>query len=99
LNDNISIDNIIRNHNIDNLDKDDIKNFYDHCTSEPMNFMMMDLRGEGVKRLRKNWLEFKGGKAKSGNYGFVKKMMYTPDFDITRIIRPSEHLIDYSKRF
>jgi hypothetical protein len=96
LNDNISIDNIIRNHNVDNLDKDDIKNYYHHCTSEPMNFMMMDLRGEGVKRLRKNWLEFKGGSAKSG---FVKKMMYKPEFDITKIKKPTEHLINYSKRF
>jgi len=99
LNDNVSIDNIIRNHNIDNLDKDEIKEFYKECTNEPMNFMMIDLKGEGVKRLRKNWLEFKGGKAKTGNYGFVKKMMYTPEFDLNKIKKPSIHLLDYSKRF
>ena len=64
-----------------------------------MNFMMIDLRGEGVKRLRKNWLDFKGGKAKSGNYGFVKKLMYTSNFDINKVKNPTNHLIDYSKRF
>ena len=90
LNDNVSIDNIIRNHNVDNLDKDEIKNFYHHCTTEPMNFMMIDLKGEGTKRLRKNWLEFKGGSAKSG---FVKKLMYTDAFDINKVKNPSQNLL------
>jgi hypothetical protein len=98
LNDNISIDNIIRNHNVDNLDKADIKNFYHECVSEPMNFMMIDLKGDGVKRFRKNWLGFKGGKAKSGNYGFVKKLMYTPEFDIGKVKTPSKDLLLFKSK-
>lgn len=92
LNDNVSIDNIIRNHNVDDLPKDEIKEFYKYCTDEPLNFMMIDLKGEGVKRLRKNFTEFykKGSSAKSG---LVKKLMYKDNFDINKIINPSDNLV------
>ena len=58
LNDNISINNIIRNHNMENLDKNAFKKLYLDATSEPLNFFMVDLRGKPETRLRKNFLNF-----------------------------------------
>jgi hypothetical protein len=58
LNDNISINNIIRNHNTDNVDKDTFKKLYLDATKEPLNFFMLDLRGKPETRLRRNFLEF-----------------------------------------
>ena len=58
LNDNATINNIIRNHNVDNLNKDDILDAYNYSTKEPLNFLMVDTRGEGLKRLRKNFTDF-----------------------------------------
>ena len=58
LNDNATINNIIRNHNIDNLNKDDILDAFYYSTKEPFNFLMVDTRGEGLKRLRKNFTDF-----------------------------------------
>jgi hypothetical protein len=34
--------NIVRNHNIDGIDKDDFKKMYIDATSEPRNFFMLD---------------------------------------------------------
>ena len=58
LNDNISINNIIRNHNMENLDKNAFKKLYLDATAEPLNFFMVDLRGKPETRLRKNFLNF-----------------------------------------
>jgi Poxvirus A32 protein len=58
LNDNTSINNIIKNHNIDNIEKEVFKNAYIQATSQPRDFFMVDLKGEGVKRLRHNFLDF-----------------------------------------
>jgi len=58
LNDNVSINNIIRNHNVDNIDKEFFKDAYVHATSEPLNFFMVDLKGDGITRLRHNFLNF-----------------------------------------
>jgi hypothetical protein len=58
LNDNITINNIIRNHNVDNLDKDVILDAYNYATKEPLNFLMVDTKGEGLKRLRRNFTDF-----------------------------------------
>ena len=58
LNDNISINNIIRNHNMENIDKDKFKKMYLDATAEPLNFFMVDLRGKPETRLRKNFLNF-----------------------------------------
>jgi len=44
LNDNISINNIIRNHNTDNVDKDTFKKLYLDATKEPLNFFLLDLK-------------------------------------------------------
>ena len=58
LNDNISINNIIINHNMENLDKNSFKKLYLDATAEPLNFFMVDLRGKPETRLRKNFLNF-----------------------------------------
>lgn len=55
LNDNISINNIIRNHNLENIDKNAFKKMYLDATAEPLNFFMVDLRGKKETRLRKNF--------------------------------------------
>jgi hypothetical protein len=95
-NDNSTLNNIIRNHNIDNLDKDYIKDFYSECVQEPMNFMMLDMRTNNPdERLRKNFgHEVKGGSAKSG---FVKKLLYKDDFNINKIKNPSENLLKFNR--
>ena len=86
LNDNSTLNNIIRNHNVDNTDKEVFKNFYVEATKEPMNFMMLDLKTDDPSdRLRINF----GGSAKSG---LVKKMLYSPQFEPSLIRQPSLHL-------
>lgn len=106
LNDNSTIQNIIRNHNVDNIDKQHFKDFYVECTQQPMNFMMVDLKTDDPSdRLRLNFgAELPrttknghtavrcGGSAKSG---FVKKMLYSPQFDLGRVKNPSANLLQY----
>ena len=58
LNDNVSINNIIRNHNVDDIDKDVFKDAYKYATKDKFNFFLIDLKGEKSKRLRHNFLEF-----------------------------------------
>ena len=59
LNDNISINNIIRNHNIDNIDKEELKNAYVNATDQPMNFFLLDLKNPDKRlRYRQNFLNF-----------------------------------------
>jgi len=58
LNDNVSINNIIKNHNIDDTDKETIKNAYNYATNDKGNFFMIDLKGDGMKRYRHNFLNF-----------------------------------------
>lgn len=58
LNDNISITNIIRNHNIHDVNKDKFKELYMDATSEPRQFLMIDMKGGPEKYLRKNFLNF-----------------------------------------
>ena len=59
LNDNISLNNIIRNHNISDVDPSIIKSACNLCTQEPPNFFMIDLKTINEKeRFRKNFLEF-----------------------------------------
>ena len=59
LNDNTTINNIIRNHNINNIDKEKFRNLYDDATSEPLSFFMIDLKGkEKGSGLRKGFLNF-----------------------------------------
>jgi hypothetical protein len=58
LNDNVSINNIIRNHNIHDIDKDKFKDCYMKATSEPHQFFLMDLKGPKENHLRQNFLNF-----------------------------------------
>ena len=59
LNDNLTINNIIRNHNIHNVNKDRFRELYDESTSEPLNFFMVDLKTKDKgKHLRKNFINF-----------------------------------------
>jgi len=56
LNDNVSINNIIKNHNIENVDKDLFKDMYLQATEIPRDFFMIDLKGKPETRLRHNFL-------------------------------------------
>ena len=59
INDNISINNIIRNHNIGEIDSSIIKRAYNICTETPPNFFMIDLKTSNEhERFRKNFLGF-----------------------------------------
>ena len=57
--DNTTINNILRNHNTNNIDKDIIKNAYEYATREPRNFLMIDCTtGAGIKQIRRNFKDF-----------------------------------------
>jgi hypothetical protein len=56
LNDNVSINNIIKNHNIHAVDPVIFKDCYMRATSEPRQFLMIDMKGEKDKHLRQNFL-------------------------------------------
>lgn len=58
LNDNVSINNIIRNHNTENVDKDTFRDMYVSSTDVPRDFFMIDLKGGPETRLRHNFLNF-----------------------------------------
>jgi hypothetical protein len=59
INDNISLNNIISNHNIADVDSAIIKSACNLCTQTPPNFFMIDLKtGNLGERFRKNFLEF-----------------------------------------
>jgi len=58
LNDNVSINNIIKNHNIDDVDPIKFKNAYKHATAEKLNFFLIDLKGPKERRFRHNFTEF-----------------------------------------
>jgi hypothetical protein len=58
LNDTVTINNVLKNHNINNIDKDQFKAMYLEATDEPRNFFMVDLKGGKLSHLRKNFLDF-----------------------------------------
>ena len=59
INDNISLNNIIRNHNIADVDSSIIKSVCNLCTQTFGNFFMIDLKTGNLKeRFRKNFLNF-----------------------------------------
>ena len=57
LNDNVSINNIIKNHNIDNIDNVKFKEAYKYSTAEKLNFFLLDLKGDKERRYRHNFTE------------------------------------------
>jgi len=58
LNDNTSINNITRNHNIDDIDRDSFKDMYVEATKEPRDFFLLDLKGKPDTRYRHNFTNF-----------------------------------------
>ena len=59
LNDNVSINTIIKNHNVNSIDKDKFKEHYLKATSEPRQFFLLDLKTTDPKlRIRQNFLNF-----------------------------------------
>ena len=59
LNDNVSLNNIIRNHNISDVDPSIIKSALNLCTQTPPNFFMIDMKTINKKeRFRENFLHF-----------------------------------------
>jgi hypothetical protein len=53
-NDAKTIDNILRNHNVDGVDKEDFKNMYHYAVAEKPNFFLLDVRNGSI---RKNFTE------------------------------------------
>ena len=59
MNDNVTINNLIRNHNIYNVEKEAFRKLYDDATAEPLNFLLVDLKTKDKsKHLRKNFTDF-----------------------------------------
>jgi hypothetical protein len=58
LNDTVTMNNILKNHNIYDIDKEHFKHLYQDATNEPRSFFMIDLKGGKVSHLRKNFLGF-----------------------------------------
>jgi hypothetical protein len=58
LNDNVSINNIIKNHNIHDTNPAYFKDCYMKATSEPRQFLMIDMKGDKDKHLRQKFLNF-----------------------------------------
>ena len=56
--DNVTINCILRNHNIYNIDKDIFKKAYVNAVTEPRNFLMIDLKGDKSTHIRHNFLDF-----------------------------------------
>ena len=57
-NDTATVNNILKNHNIHDIDKDHFKRLYQDATNEPRSFFMVDLKGGKLTHLRKNFLGF-----------------------------------------
>lgn len=58
LNDNVSINTIIKNHNIHGVEPEKFKELYLEATGEPRQFLMIDMKGDKDKHLRQNFLNF-----------------------------------------
>jgi hypothetical protein len=49
LNDNITIDNILKNHNISNISKEDFKHYYLKSTATKGDFFLIDLKNNNIR--------------------------------------------------
>jgi len=59
INDNVSINNILKNHNITDVDPSIVKSVCNIITNEPPNFFLIDCKTGNIKeRFRKNFLTF-----------------------------------------
>ena len=52
-----TINHILKTHNMNNVNKNDLKNAYVQITSQPRNFMLIDLTTNSPMPFRKNFLE------------------------------------------
>ena len=58
LNDTLTLTNILRNHNVSEVDAKVVKEMYLVATSKPRDFFMIDLKGDRSTRFRHNFLNF-----------------------------------------
>ena len=58
INDKISLNDIIRNHNIADVVSIIIKSACNLCTQDALNFFMIDLKGNEKEKFRQNFLGF-----------------------------------------
>ena len=59
LNDNVSIDRIIKNHNISNVSAPIIKKAYYYSTEKPLDFFLIDFKtNKPQEKFRHNFLNF-----------------------------------------
>ena len=59
INDNVSINNIIRNHNLTDIDKGLFKKIYTLSTEKPLDFLLLDFRtNDPNMRIRHNFTDF-----------------------------------------
>ena len=59
INDNVSVDRIIRNHNVEDVDPEIFKKAYQLSTREPLSFMLLDLKSRDQKdKFRCGFLNF-----------------------------------------
>jgi len=59
LNDNVTINNILKNHNIYNVEKEHFKSLYQDATKEQLNFFLIDLKTKDIRQhLRQNFIDF-----------------------------------------
>ena len=56
LNDTHTISNVLKNHNVNNIDKDKFRKMYVESTKEPLSFFLVDLKDENT-HLRKGWTD------------------------------------------
>jgi len=72
INDNVSVDRIIRNHNIDNIQPEVYKKAYQLCTRDPLSFMIIDLKSREKKDHHRhgflNFLKLKPDDSDDENY-------------------------------
>jgi len=58
LNDNNTLNNILRTHNITDIPKEIVKKMYNYATKEKGNFFTISLNDEPIHMFRKNFIEF-----------------------------------------
>jgi len=58
LNDTHTVNNILKNHNVYDIEKEHFKKMYQDATNEPRSFFLIDLKGQKGGHLRKNFLGF-----------------------------------------
>jgi len=63
LNDNNTLNNILRTHNVSNVSKETVKKMYNYATETKPNFFTIDMNAEPDKMFRKNFTEFLNPKA------------------------------------